>query len=415
MNHQNTQIHDGLHPDVKEVLSNDKLTKKEKDTQLSKMIFNFIGSANKAASPEFKSEIPKELSDIMERIYSGESEGLFDYDIDPVTKRINAYFGGFGEEINKLDPKVNELLMLKIAGGDYNSVRKTNYYKGVKSEFTELIKYAEENGLKVNINTHSFGSTIARLLADENPSKAINEMNMLNAHMSPFQVLKKLPDHIKLKYHTNINDVLNLKQLLPFHEGKHTYYSGRKSNYKTVNTLEDFAENVNEFIKDHRQEGFTDVERSSSNLMKGYTRAGRIAGIVGLGLTLADVGSRIHKDSKAKTSASTKAMDISSDVGAVGGGFLAGGAVAGAILAPEVTLPALLASFVIGGGVGAGVDHAVTSLFHSKNGKDSTVTKVVKRLGSNEVRSNIKKSVNEKNRHWEHRMNSVAHFFKKLF
>ena len=49
---------------------------------------------------------------------------------------------------------------------------------------------------------------------------------------------------------------------------------------------------------------------------------------------------------------------------------MAGGAVAGAILAPEVTLPALLASFVIGGGVGAGVDHAVTSLFHSKNGKD---------------------------------------------
>ena len=190
---QKAMIHDGLHPDVKAVVSHPTKTKEEKNDELSKMIFNLLGTANKSSSPNIVNEIPKKLSDIMHRMYEGESKGIFDYDIDHVTKEIHAYFGGYGEEITKIDPKVNDSLMLKIAAGKYDSVRNTNYYKGIKSEFTELIKNAEEHGYKININTHSFGSTIARLLADENPSKAINEMNMLNAHMSPFQVLKKLP------------------------------------------------------------------------------------------------------------------------------------------------------------------------------------------------------------------------------
>lgn len=413
-------IHDGLHPDVKAVLSHPTKTQQEKDIELSKMMFNFLGTANKSALPEFKSEIPKELSDIMHKIYGDETytingdtwEHFVHTEIDVAKKEINVFFKGFGGNYFQ-DPKgeVNNTLMLKTAVGNYESVRNTNLYKQVESEFIEILQNAEKHGLKVNMNGHSFGATIARLLADENPSKAINELNLLNAHMSPFQVLKKLPEYIKLKYHTVINDFTNLKQILPFHEGKHTYYSGRKANYKFSN----FENFIDEFTKDHRNEGFTDVERSSSTLMKNYARAGRIAGIVGLALTLADVGSRIHRDGKAKTSATTKAIDITTDVTAVGGGFLAGGAVAGAILAPEITFPALVASFVIGGGVGAGVDHAVSSLFHSKNGEDSSVTKVVKKLGSKEVKRNIRKSVNEKNKEWEHRMKSVGHFFKRLF
>lgn len=402
MNPKQNSIHEGLHPDVREVLTDKTTTTKDKLIQLNKMIFNTLGTANKTSTPKIVDKIPEKLSNIMHRIYAGESEGIFDYDIDHNSKVIDTFFGGFGEHLTEIDPAVNAKLMFKVGVGHYDSVRKTNYYKGLKSHFTELLKYAEENGYKVNINTHSFGSTIARLLADENPSKAINEMNMLNAHMSPFKMLKKLPDHIKLKYHTNINDVLNLKQLFPFQEGEHTYYSGTKGG----------------LLSNHTQEGFTDVERSSSNLMKNYARAGRVAGIVGLGLTLADVASRIHKDSNEKVSKTTKAINITTDVAAVGSGFLAGGAVAGAILAPEITFPALLASFVVGGGVGAGVDHAVSSLFHSKNGKDTPVVHTLRTgrdVNNDNIRSKIGSSFKRKNKEWEHRVNKVGHFFKGLF
>ena len=63
-----SSIFDSLHPSVKEVLSHPTKTKQEKDIQFSKMIFNTIGAANKASAPKILNEIPKKLSDIMERM-----------------------------------------------------------------------------------------------------------------------------------------------------------------------------------------------------------------------------------------------------------------------------------------------------------------------------------------------------------
>jgi len=368
-------LYDSLHDSVKKVLSHPTKTNQEKDIEFSKMIFNTLGSANKAVTPKIINKIPEKLSNIMERMYDGPSEGIFDFEV--VNKEIHAFFGGFGPHLTEIDPKINAHMMTKVAVGDYNAVRNTNHYKNVKSQYIKMIEYAEENGFKVNMHSHSFGSTISRLLADEFPSKVINEMNMLNAHMSPFNILKKLPEHIKLNYHTVMDDVLNLKQLLPFKEGNHTYYTGVKA--KGGNPL-----------ANHTQEGFTSVERSSSNLMKAYARAGRVAGLAGIALTLVDGGLRIAEDSKAETSVSNKVMDTTADVGAVGGGFAAGGAAAAMILAPEVTFPAMLASFIVGGGVGVGVDSAITSLFHSRNGKDAVVTKGAKIVG-NEIKNDANK------------------------
>ena len=41
----------------------------------------------------------------------------------------------------------------------------------------------------------------------------------------------------------------------------------------------------------------------------------------------------------------------------------------------------MLASFVVGGGVGLGVDEGVKALFHSRNGKPSLVSREVKKVG----------------------------------
>ena len=361
------------------------------------MIFNTIGAANKAVSPKILDKIPEKLGYTMQRIYAGENK-IFDFHFDQVNKELHLFFGGLSNDMTRIDPKINEHLMTKVALGDYNAVRNTDLYKYIKHDFLENLKVAEETGVKVNMHSHSFGSTISRLLADEFPSKNINEINMLNAHMSPFQILKKLPEHIKLNYHTVMDDILNLKQLLPFKEGNHTYYTGVRG--KGLGS-----------VANHTQSGFTRVDRSSSAVMKAYARAGRIAGIAGIGLTLLDGGMRIAKDSKAETSASNKAMDITSDVGAVGGGFMAGGAVASMILAPEVTLPAMLASLVIGGGVGAGVDSAITSLFHSRNGKDAVVTKGAKIVGrgAKSVGNTIKDDANVVARGYRKAGNEIKH------
>lgn len=350
----------GLHPEVKNVVSDSTTSPSQKKEQLTKLLFNSLGSANRSATPEFVEDMPGELSDLMGQLY--DKDEPFHFNVNEMGE-IDAFFQGWdGENVS------SSMALRDIPLGRYDKFKDTAFFKENERGFRNMLKYAEENGLKVNIHSHSLGGLTSRLLVDKYPSKSIKTLNMFNAHHSPFRTFKNLPDHIETNYHTIISDITDMKHWFPNKEGNHYYYKGLK--------------NPSELLADHRAEGFEQLPRSSTKFKfaKGFNKAGKAMGVVGLGLTVADMATRIEKDKKS-------ASDVTADVSAVGGGFVAGslaGTAASAALlavAPELVIPAMLASFVVGGGVGLGVDEGVKALFHSKNGKPSVVSREVKKVG----------------------------------
>ena len=49
----------GLHPEVKNVVSDSTTSPSQKKEQLTKLLFNSLGSANRSATPEFVEDMPR--------------------------------------------------------------------------------------------------------------------------------------------------------------------------------------------------------------------------------------------------------------------------------------------------------------------------------------------------------------------